>query len=151
MLNIRPDAKPAAADVPGASGNCSSDDGMTASDGTKENDCFSMLTERLSPGFLSGVDLENIVYYKDDTHYFVMTAKKQSLLEKGVILHVSDRSPGPCDCEISFCLSGLDMKPECRPTKSQVCLRLFCFVSPLFHSPRLFNFLLFLPDVGLMV
>lgn len=39
-----------------------------------------------------GIDLENIVYYKDDTHYFVMTAKKQSLLEKGVILHVSDQS-----------------------------------------------------------
>ncbi|XP_019217459.1 protein-methionine sulfoxide oxidase mical3a isoform X23 [Oreochromis niloticus] len=35
----------------------------------------------------TGIDLENIVYYKDDTHYFVMTAKKQSLLEKGVILH----------------------------------------------------------------
>ncbi|XP_034444193.1 protein-methionine sulfoxide oxidase mical3a isoform X2 [Hippoglossus hippoglossus] len=35
----------------------------------------------------TGVDLENIVYYKDDTHYFVMTAKKLSLLEKGVILH----------------------------------------------------------------
>ncbi|XP_049329205.1 protein-methionine sulfoxide oxidase mical3b isoform X4 [Astyanax mexicanus] len=34
----------------------------------------------------TGIDLENIVYYKDDTHYFVMTAKKQSLLEKGVIL-----------------------------------------------------------------
>ncbi|XP_067907195.1 F-actin-monooxygenase MICAL3-like isoform X2 [Heterodontus francisci] len=34
----------------------------------------------------TGVDLENIVYYKDDTHYFVMTAKKQSLLDKGVIL-----------------------------------------------------------------
>lgn len=32
-----------------------------------------------------GVDLENIVYYKDDTHYFVMTAKKASLLKKGVI------------------------------------------------------------------
>uniref|UniRef100_A0A9J8ASL1 Molecule interacting with CasL protein 1 n=1 Tax=Cyprinus carpio carpio TaxID=630221 RepID=A0A9J8ASL1_CYPCA len=32
-----------------------------------------------------GVDLENIVYYKDDTHYFVMTAKKGSLLKKGVI------------------------------------------------------------------
>lgn len=31
------------------------------------------------------------MYYKDDTHYFVMTAKKQSLLEKGVILHVSDQ------------------------------------------------------------
>uniref|UniRef100_A0A8C1US46 F-actin monooxygenase n=1 Tax=Cyprinus carpio TaxID=7962 RepID=A0A8C1US46_CYPCA len=36
--------------------------------------------------FCAGIDLENIVYYKDDTHYFVMTAKKQSLLEKGVIL-----------------------------------------------------------------
>lgn len=33
----------------------------------------------------TGIDLENIVYYKDDTHYFVMTAKKQSLLKKGVI------------------------------------------------------------------
>ncbi|KAF3860896.1 hypothetical protein F7725_001151 [Dissostichus mawsoni] len=32
-----------------------------------------------------GIDLENIVYYKDATHYFVMTAKKQSLLKKGVI------------------------------------------------------------------
>ncbi|XP_056640533.1 F-actin-monooxygenase Mical isoform X2 [Diorhabda sublineata] len=31
------------------------------------------------------IDLENIVYYKDDTHYFVMTAKKHSLIEKGVI------------------------------------------------------------------
>lgn len=38
---------------------------------------------------VSGIDLENIVYYKDDTHYFVMTAKKQSLLEKGVILQVN--------------------------------------------------------------
>ncbi|KAG6935406.1 microtubule associated monooxygenase, calponin and LIM domain containing 3, partial [Chelydra serpentina] len=34
----------------------------------------------------TGIDLENIVYYKDDTHYFVMTAKKQSLLKKGVIV-----------------------------------------------------------------
>ncbi|TKS76624.1 [F-actin]-methionine sulfoxide oxidase mical1 [Collichthys lucidus] len=33
----------------------------------------------------TGIDLENIVYYKDDTHYFVMTAKKNSLLKKGVI------------------------------------------------------------------
>ncbi|QQP50151.1 Putative LOC100168266, partial [Caligus rogercresseyi] len=33
-----------------------------------------------------GIDLENIVYYRDETHYFVMTAKKQSLLNKGVIL-----------------------------------------------------------------
>ncbi|KAK3094744.1 hypothetical protein FSP39_005696 [Pinctada imbricata] len=30
------------------------------------------------------IDLENIVYYKDETHYFVMTAKKSSLLERGV-------------------------------------------------------------------
>ncbi|XP_077057811.1 F-actin-monooxygenase mical2b isoform X14 [Siphateles boraxobius] len=35
----------------------------------------------------TGIDLENIVYYKDNTHYFVMTAKKQSLLDKGVIVH----------------------------------------------------------------
>ncbi|XP_074166227.1 F-actin-monooxygenase MICAL1 isoform X1 [Sminthopsis crassicaudata] len=33
----------------------------------------------------TGIDLENIVYYKDDTHYFVMTAKKQSLLRLGVL------------------------------------------------------------------
>ncbi|XP_037622099.1 protein-methionine sulfoxide oxidase mical2b isoform X13 [Sebastes umbrosus] len=33
----------------------------------------------------TGIDLENIVYYRDNTHYFVMTAKKQSLLDKGVI------------------------------------------------------------------
>ncbi|XP_049288431.1 F-actin-monooxygenase Mical isoform X1 [Anopheles funestus] len=34
----------------------------------------------------TGCDLENIVYYKDDTHYFVMTAKKHSLLHRGVII-----------------------------------------------------------------
>lgn len=34
----------------------------------------------------TGIDLENIVYYKDDTHYFVMTAKKQCLLRLGVLL-----------------------------------------------------------------
>ncbi|XP_018589449.2 F-actin-monooxygenase mical1 [Scleropages formosus] len=33
----------------------------------------------------TGIDLENIVYYKDDTHYFVMTAKKKSLLNTGVL------------------------------------------------------------------
>jgi F-actin monooxygenase len=31
------------------------------------------------------IDLENIVYYKDDMHYFVMTAKLKSLIKKGVI------------------------------------------------------------------
>ncbi|XP_056272569.1 F-actin-monooxygenase mical2b isoform X3 [Pseudoliparis swirei] len=35
----------------------------------------------------TGIDLENIVYYKDHTHYFVMTAKKLSLLDKGVIIN----------------------------------------------------------------
>ncbi|XP_052666428.1 F-actin-monooxygenase MICAL2 isoform X8 [Harpia harpyja] len=35
----------------------------------------------------TGIDLENIVYYKDSTHYIVMTAKKQSLLDKGVIIN----------------------------------------------------------------
>lgn len=34
----------------------------------------------------TGIDLENIVYYKDETHYFVMTAKKHSLIDKGVIM-----------------------------------------------------------------
>ena len=29
------------------------------------------------------------MYYKDDTHYFVMTAKKVSLLKKGVLKAVS--------------------------------------------------------------
>ena len=33
----------------------------------------------------TGIDLENICYYKDDTHYFVMTAKKSSLLNRGVL------------------------------------------------------------------
>ncbi|XP_072236685.1 F-actin-monooxygenase MICAL2 isoform X1 [Leuresthes tenuis] len=36
---------------------------------------------------VTGIDLENIVYYKDNTHYFVMTAKKQSLLDKGVVIN----------------------------------------------------------------
>ncbi|XP_066917759.1 F-actin-monooxygenase mical1-like isoform X2 [Clytia hemisphaerica] len=33
----------------------------------------------------TGIELENIVYYRDETHYFVMTAKKKSLLATGVI------------------------------------------------------------------
>lgn len=37
----------------------------------------------------TGIDLENIVYYKDETHYFVMTAKKQNLLINKVLLQVS--------------------------------------------------------------
>ena len=34
------------------------------------------------------VGLENIVYYKDETHYFVMTAMKSSLLKRGVFKQV---------------------------------------------------------------
>jgi len=37
-----------------------------------------------------GIRLENIVYYKDLTHYFVMTAKKDSLVRKGVLLKDTD-------------------------------------------------------------
>ncbi|CAH1793194.1 unnamed protein product [Owenia fusiformis] len=33
----------------------------------------------------TGIYLENFVYYKADTHYFVMTAHKKSLLKKGVL------------------------------------------------------------------
>ena len=43
---------------------------------------FQILTEK------TGIELENIVYFKDETHYFVMTAKKKSLLSKGVIKQV---------------------------------------------------------------
>eukprot|EP00092_Neocalanus_flemingeri_P020892 GFUD01022634.1.p1 GENE.GFUD01022634.1~~GFUD01022634.1.p1 ORF type:complete len:787 (+),score=168.87 GFUD01022634.1:426-2786(+) len=37
-----------------------------------------------------GIRLENIVYYKDLTHYFVMTAKKDSLIKKGVIKNCAE-------------------------------------------------------------
>lgn len=35
-----------------------------------------------------GILLENMVYFKDETHYFVMTALKKSLLQKGVLKEV---------------------------------------------------------------
>lgn len=35
-----------------------------------------------------GIALENFVYYKDETHYFVMTTKKHSLLTKKVLKKV---------------------------------------------------------------
>lgn len=53
--------------------------------------------------FNTGIDLENIVYYKDDTHYFVMTAKKKSLLKNGVIKQVgSGSSSSYCSPKISI-------------------------------------------------
>ncbi len=33
----------------------------------------------------TGIDLENIIYYRGETHYFVMTATRASLISKGVI------------------------------------------------------------------
>uniref|UniRef100_A0A1A8A2G8 Microtubule associated monoxygenase, calponin and LIM domain containing 1 n=2 Tax=Nothobranchius furzeri TaxID=105023 RepID=A0A1A8A2G8_NOTFU len=58
------------------------------------------------------IDLENIVYYRDDTHYFVMTAKKKSLLERGVILqdfNDADQllAPGNVD-HVALCLYAHD-------------------------------------------
>jgi len=35
-----------------------------------------------------GIDLKNVVYYRDETHYFVMTATKKSLIDKGVLKEV---------------------------------------------------------------
>ena len=34
-----------------------------------------------------GISLENIVYYKGETHYFVMTATRTSLLQRGVLMN----------------------------------------------------------------
>lgn len=47
-----------------------------------KQDFFNSLYEEL------GIALENIVYYKDETHYFVMTTKKHSLLDRGVLRKV---------------------------------------------------------------
>ena len=47
-----------------------------------KQDFFNSLYEEL------GIALENIVYYKDETHYFVMTTKKHSLLDRGVLKEV---------------------------------------------------------------
>lgn len=56
----------------------------------------------------TGIDLENIVYYKDDTHYFVMTAKKKSLLNKGVL-----KQDLP-DAEALLSPSNVDYEALCR-------------------------------------
>uniref|UniRef100_A0A0R3PF52 FAD_binding_2 domain-containing protein n=1 Tax=Angiostrongylus costaricensis TaxID=334426 RepID=A0A0R3PF52_ANGCS len=56
----------------------------------------------------TGVDLENIVYYKDDTHYFVMCAKKHSLLDKGVIRKDND------DVSQLLSIRNIDQEALCR-------------------------------------
>lgn len=40
-----------------------------------------------------GIHLENIVYFRDETHYFVMTAKKESLLKRGVLINGNLEDP----------------------------------------------------------
>ena len=50
----------------------------------------------------TGVEFENIVYFRDETHYFIMTAKKKSLLEKGVIKKVGLNSPPHLTRHFSF-------------------------------------------------
>ncbi len=44
---------------------------------------FNALKER------TGIELENVVYFRDETHYFVMTAKKSSLLKRQVLKQVA--------------------------------------------------------------
>ena len=58
-----------------------------------KQDFFNNLYEEL------GIALENIVYYKDETHYFVMTTKKHSLLDRKVLKKVS-RFMILCNCHI---------------------------------------------------
>ena len=53
-----------------------------------KQDFFNSLYEEL------GIALENIVYYKDETHYFVMTTKKHSLLDRKVLKKVNRRNVG---------------------------------------------------------
>lgn len=68
-----------------------------------------------------GIDLENIVYYRDNTHYFVMTAKKQSLLDKGVIINVSVLPSSACvySYHTRECLAEVALS---------CCSFLFCFL-----------------------
>ena len=40
----------------------------------------------------TGIDLENITFFKSDTYYLIMTAQLQSLLDKGVLKHSYDNS-----------------------------------------------------------
>lgn len=52
------------------------------------------------------IDLENIVYFKDEMHYFVMTAKKQSLLKRGVLKEVRPLHIAIKDTCNKYCMSS---------------------------------------------
>uniref|UniRef100_A0A5F8HKQ5 Molecule interacting with CasL protein 1 n=1 Tax=Monodelphis domestica TaxID=13616 RepID=A0A5F8HKQ5_MONDO len=62
------------------------------------------------PEPVQGIDLENIVYYKDDTHYFVMTAKKQSLLRLGVLRQVGVEVAAQTGCGGEMSLSSRNLR-----------------------------------------
>ena len=65
------------------------------------------------PGFFKSlkekhkIHLENIVYYRDKTHYFVMTAKRDSLFTRGVLKQV-------CKCSHSQLMYVLLTVSLCR-------------------------------------
>lgn len=68
------------------------------------------------------------MYYRDDTHYFVMTAKKESLLKKGVLKAVSVFAKLPRlriypdhACEyVLYCCSALYTYVQC--LAAELCL-----------------------------
>ena len=36
----------------------------------------------------TGMEFENFVYFRDETHYFITTAKKKSIIDKGIVKRV---------------------------------------------------------------
>ena len=54
------------------------------------------------------IELENIVYYKDETHYLVMTVRKQSLLRKGVLKKVCVWGGGGVGGVEGVCVGGVE-------------------------------------------
>jgi len=76
-----------------------------------------------------GIGLENIVYFKDLTNYFVMTAKKESLLTNGVLKEELDKdnllSEGNKDTEAlkKFALKAAIYSTELNPLKKSAQLQ----------------------------
>lgn len=79
---------------------------------------LSLPTLQLNAFSIPGIDLENIVYYKDDTHYFVMTAKKKSLLKKGVIKQVRTTHPEMCVSHWHQLVSSVEREKKKRITRN---------------------------------
>ena len=53
----------------------------------------------------SGLEFENFVYFRDESHYFIMTARKKSVVEAGIVKKV-------CTCVCNVNLSVLNGKGE---------------------------------------